>query len=125
MRSLITGGRGFVGQWLAAHLRELGDEVTVIDVEVDVTDPVALLAALTDAAPDAIYHLAAMTHVGKSWDEPLKVLQVNVMGTAVLLAAARQCGSDPGSSSPARRRSTGRSPTRPSCRCARTRPPPP
>jgi len=95
VRSLITGGRGFVGQWLAAHLRELGDEVVVIDMEVDVTDPVALLAALTDAAPDAIYHLAAMTHVGKSWDEPLRVLQVNVIGTAVLLAAARECGSDP------------------------------
>ncbi|MGO9027515.1 MAG: GDP-mannose 4,6-dehydratase [Acidimicrobiales bacterium] len=95
MRSLITGGRGFVGQWLAAHLRELGDDVFVVDVEVDVTDPVAVLAALTEAAPDAVYHLAALTHVGKSWDEPLKVLQVNVIGTAVLLAAARECGSDP------------------------------
>ncbi len=95
MRSLITGGRGFVGQWLASHLRELGDDVTVIDLEVDVTDPAAVLPALTDAAPDAIYHLAAMTHVGQSWDEPLKVLEVNVLGTAVVLAAARQCGTDP------------------------------
>ena len=95
MRSLITGGRGFVGQWLAAHLRSLGDEVVVIDLEVDVTDPAAVLAALTAAAPDAVYHLAAMTHVGESWDDPLKVLEVNVLGTAVLLAAARQCGSDP------------------------------
>ena len=95
MRSLITGGRGFVGNWLAAHLRSLGDEVTVIDLEVDVTDPAAVLPALTEAAPDAIYHLAAMTHVGQSWDEPLQVLQVNVLGTAVVLAAARQCGSDP------------------------------
>jgi GDP-4-dehydro-6-deoxy-D-mannose reductase len=33
--------------------------------------------------------------VGKSWDDPLQVLQVNVIGTAVLLAAARECGSDP------------------------------
>jgi len=95
VRSLITGGRGFVGNWLAAHLRSLGDEVTVIDLEVDVTDPAAVLPALTEAAPDAIYHLAAMTHVGQSWDEPLQVLQVNVLGTAVVLAAARQCGSDP------------------------------
>ena len=95
MRSLITGGRGFVGNWLAAHLRDVGDDVVVIDREVDVTDPQATLAALTEAAPEAIYHLAALTHVGRSWDEPLRVLEVNVIGTAVLLAAARQCGSDP------------------------------
>ena len=95
MRSLITGGRGFVGHWLADHLRELGDHVVVIDREVDVTDPTALLAAVAEAAPDAIYHLAALTHVGQSWDEPLRVLEVNVIGTGALLAAARQCGSDP------------------------------
>lgn len=90
MRSLITGGRGFVGQWLASHLREQGDDVVVVDLEVDVTDRAAVQAALVDAEPDAIYHLAAMTHVGQSWDEPLKVVEVNVMGTAVLLASARQ-----------------------------------
>jgi GDP-4-dehydro-6-deoxy-D-mannose reductase len=95
VRSLITGGRGFVGTWLADHLRQLGDQVVVIDREVDVTDPAALLAAVSDAAPDAIYHLAALTHVGQSWDEPLRVLEVNVIGTGVVLAAARQCGTDP------------------------------
>jgi GDP-4-dehydro-6-deoxy-D-mannose reductase len=95
VRSLITGGRGFVGHWLADHLREQGDHVVAIDQEVDVTDPAALLAAVTGAAPDAIYHLAALTHVGQSWDEPLRVLEVNVIGTAVLLAAARECGTDP------------------------------
>ena len=95
MRSLITGGRGFVGHWLADHLRDLGDEVVAIDQEVEITDPAALLAAMSEAAPDAVYHLAALTHVGQSWDEPLQVLQVNVVGTAAVLAAARQCGTDP------------------------------
>ena len=95
MRSLITGGRGFVGTWLADHLRSEGDEVVQIDQEVEITDPAALLDAVTAAAPDAIYHLAAMTHVGQSWDEPLRVLEVNVLGTGALLAAARQCGTDP------------------------------
>jgi GDP-4-dehydro-6-deoxy-D-mannose reductase len=95
VRSLITGGAGFVGHWLADHLRSLGDQVVAIDREVDVTDPSALLAAVSDARPDAIYHLAALTHVGESWDEPLRVLEVNVIGTAVLLAAARECGTDP------------------------------
>jgi len=84
-----------VGTWLADHLREQGDEVVAIDYEVDVTDPVVLLEAVTAAAPDAIYHLAALTHVGDSWKDPLQVLQVNVIGTAALLAAARQCGTDP------------------------------
>ena len=95
MRSLITGGRGFVGTWLADHLRSCGDDVVQIDQEVEITDPTALLAAVKDAAPDAIYHLAAMTHVGQSWDEPLRVLEVNVLGTGALLAAARECGTDP------------------------------
>ncbi len=95
MRSLITGGRGFVGHWLADHLRDLGDEVVAIDREVEITDPVALLEAMSAAAPDAVYHLAALTHVGQSWEEPLQVLEVNIIGTAAVLAAARQCGTDP------------------------------
>jgi len=95
VRSLITGGRGFVGHWLADHLRDLGDEVVAIDREVEITDPTALLEAMSAAVPDAVYHLAALTHVGQSWEEPLQVLEVNIMGTAAVLAAARQCGSDP------------------------------
>ncbi len=95
MRSLITGGRGFVGTWLAEFLRGIGDQVVQIDQEVEITDPAALLAAVSDAAPDAIYHLAAMTHVGQSWEEPLRVLEVNVLGTAALLGAARECGTEP------------------------------
>jgi len=95
VRSLITGGRGFVGTWLAEHLRSCGDDVVQIDQEVEITDPTALLVAVQAAAPDAIYHLAAMSHVGQSWDEPLRVLEVNVLGTGALLASARQCGTDP------------------------------
>ena len=41
MRALITGGKGFVGQWLAAHLKDRGDEVAVIDLETDVADGAA------------------------------------------------------------------------------------
>ncbi len=95
MRSLITGGRGFVGHWLGDYLRELGDQVVAIDQEVEITDPAALLTAMSDAAPDAVYHLAALANVGESWDDPLRVLEVNVIGTGAMLAAARQCGTDP------------------------------
>jgi GDP-4-dehydro-6-deoxy-D-mannose reductase len=89
MRALITGGKGFVGQWLAAHLKDRGDEVAVIDLETDVADGAAVRRVMHDVRPDAVYHLAAMTHVGESWEHPSQVLQVNVLGTAEILAAAR------------------------------------
>lgn len=90
MRALVTGGRGFVGRWLSRHLDEMGDDVTVVDTEVDVTDEHAVEAAMKACEPDVVYHLAARTHVGESWNEPLEVLRVNVLGTAAVLAAARR-----------------------------------
>jgi len=89
MRALITGGKGFVGQWLSAHLKDRGDEVAVIDLETDVADATAVGAVMADVRPQAVYHLAAMTHVGDSWEHPSQVLRVNVLGTAEILAAAR------------------------------------
>ena len=95
MRALITGGKGFVGHWLAAHLKDGGDEVAVIDLETDVADGAAVRRVMSDVVPDAIYHLAAMTHVGESWDDPSRVLRVNVLGTAEVLAAARTLPGSP------------------------------
>ena len=95
MRALITGGKGFVGQWLAAHLKDRGDEVAVIDIETDVADGAAVRRVMADVAPEAVYHLAAMTHVGESWENPGQVLRVNVLGTAEILAAARSIGGSP------------------------------
>ena len=95
MRALITGGRGFVGRWLAAHLREAGDDVVVVDTETDVTDEAAIDRAVSDARPDAVYHLAARSHVGESWRDPLDVLRVNVLGTAAVLAATRRARTIP------------------------------
>ena len=89
MRALITGGKGFVGHWLAAHLKDRGDEVVVIDIETDVADGAAVGRVMADVVPEAVYHLAAMTHVGESWEHPGQVLRVNVLGTAEILAAAR------------------------------------
>ena len=95
MRALITGGKGFVGQWLATHLKDSGDEVVIVDVETDVADGEALKKVFAEAQPEAIYHLAAMTHVGESWENPSEVLRVNVLGTAELLAAARTVPTNP------------------------------
>ena len=95
MRALITGGKGFVGQWLAAHLKDRGDEVAVIDIETDVADGGAVARVMADIVPEAVYHLAAMTHVGESWEHPGQVLRVNVLGTAEILAAARSIEGSP------------------------------
>jgi GDP-4-dehydro-6-deoxy-D-mannose reductase len=95
MRALITGGKGFVGQWLAAHLEESGDEPVVTDIETDITDGAALRKVIGEVSPEAVYHLAAMTHVGESWDNPSEVLKVNVLGTAEVLAAARSLTTQP------------------------------
>ena len=95
LRALITGGRGFVGGWLREHLEAEGDEVVAIDQEVEITDPAALRPVVAEAAPEMVYHLAARTHVGDSWDAPSEVLSVNVIGTAEVLAAARALPNDP------------------------------
>jgi len=91
VRALVTGGKGFVGTWLAAHLRAEGDEVVSIDHEVEITDAAAVRTAMLSAAPDVVYHLAALTHVGHSWSDPGEVFRVNALGTLSVLEAARSC----------------------------------
>lgn len=98
MRAFLTGASGFVGSYLSAHLKNSGDEVFTLDDKVDIGDQsaeAALSSALADTQPDVIYHLAALTHVGRSWDEPGATMQVNVMGTLSVLEAARQAESMP------------------------------
>ena len=96
MKALITGGRGFVGNYLRRHCEEAGDEVVAIDHNgeepVDITDREALHASLARHRPEVVYHLAALSHVGESWGDPTAVLRVNVEGTAHLLNASRAAG---------------------------------
>jgi GDP-4-dehydro-6-deoxy-D-mannose reductase len=95
VRAFVTGGQGFVGTWLQDHLRESGDDVVEADSQLDITDREGLGRALVDAAPDAVYHLAALTHVGQSWSEPEEVFRVNAGGTLNLMEAAHRCPSPP------------------------------
>ena len=96
MRSLVTGAFGFAGRYLVAHLRACGDEVFEMDrsgpLPVDVTDRSAVFEALAEQRPDAIYHLAAFTHVGDSWNDPLEVIRINVEGTLNVLDACNASG---------------------------------
>ena len=89
MRALVTGGSGFVGPWLQAHLTEAGDEVVSVGQEVDVTDAGAVAAAVAEVRPEAIYHLAGLAHVGRSWDDPAEYFLVNATGTLHVMEAAR------------------------------------
>ena len=85
MRAFVTGGGGFVGGFLRAHLIDCGDEV--FDPFVDVTDAGALADALADAQPDAVYHLAGQADVAKSWTDPASTFAVNAVGTLNLITA--------------------------------------
>lgn len=95
MRVLVTGSKGFVGQWLIAHLEEQGDEVIGLDAEVDITGAAGLREAVVTAAPHAICHLAALASVGASWGASEATYTVNTVGTANLLDAALACADRP------------------------------
>lgn len=71
----------------------MGDDVHVVADEIDIAEPGALSPKLAAAAPEVIYHLAALTHVGRSWEEPAETFRVNVLGTIELLEAVRALGS--------------------------------
>ncbi len=110
MRALITGYSGFVGPWLAHHLLAMGDAVTglvfgtdwrppafwgdrldaVRTRPCDVTDGQAIRAVLREERPEAIYHLAGISHVPTSWRRPALTVEVNVCGSINLFEAVRQ-----------------------------------
>ncbi len=108
MRVLVTGGAGYIGSVIAARLLERGDDVTVFDdlsrghraavapgarfVHGDVRDAGALKAALTGSSVEAIVHMAALAEVAESVEYPERYRDVNVGGTAAVLAAARGAG---------------------------------
>lgn len=96
MRALVTGGSGFVGRHLLAHLRECGDETSDLDrhgeYPVDVTDAEAVREAIEAARPEVVYHLAAVSHVGGSWSAPAQVFRVNAEGTLHVLRSWADAG---------------------------------
>jgi GDP-4-dehydro-6-deoxy-D-mannose reductase len=96
VRAFVTGGHGFVGRWLRAHLADAGDEVVAPDAdELDVTDLPAVAKHMADARPDAVYHLAGLASVAESWKHPDAALAVNAGGTLAVLEAARALDAPP------------------------------
>jgi GDP-4-dehydro-6-deoxy-D-mannose reductase len=90
VRVFVTGGGGFVGGHLTRHLISVGDHVTSVDKECDVTSAEEVARFLRAHEPDVIYHLAALTHVGDSWNDPVGFTRVNVLGTKNLLDVAHE-----------------------------------
>ncbi|MEU8569620.1 UDP-glucose 4-epimerase GalE [Streptomyces pathocidini] len=101
---LVTGGAGYVGSVVAAHLLEAGHAVTVLDdlstghregvpagaefIEGRIQDAARWL----DSSYDGVLHFAAFSQVGESVVHPEKYWRNNVGGTTELLAAMRDAG---------------------------------
>jgi nucleoside-diphosphate-sugar epimerase len=85
-RVLVTGGGGFIGTHLVAHLRRLGKSV-VAPSRGDGFDVLSSDFPLSDI--DHVFHLAAETGVVESWEDPVSFHQVNAHGTVRLLEQCR------------------------------------
>ncbi|MGZ6994175.1 MAG: GDP-mannose 4,6-dehydratase [Acidimicrobiia bacterium] len=96
MKVAVTGARGIVGPHLVDHLEACGDDVLPLDRHgpdsFDVTDADAVHARLSDARPDVVYHLAALSHVGESWKSPAASFRVNAEGTLNILRTCTDLG---------------------------------
>ena len=106
MKSVVTGGCGFIGSHVVDRLVERGDEVVVVDdlatgdiaclnagarlVGGSVLDAELLREAVEGA--DRIFHLAALPRVERSMEDPIGTHRVNVDGTLNVLEAARATG---------------------------------
>jgi GDP-4-dehydro-6-deoxy-D-mannose reductase len=86
MRTLVTGGDGFVGRHAIERLRLAG--VETVTFSGDIRDAARCRTQVRDAQPDSILHLAAIASVADAWRNPEAVSDVNVEGTRNLLAAA-------------------------------------
>jgi len=90
MRSFVTGGGGFAGRHLIAHLRELGEEpIAPPRTELDLLDAGAVAAAVRAARPQRVFHLAALPSVARSWRAPREALLENLAMTLHVLEAVR------------------------------------
>lgn len=109
MKALIIGAAGFVGGYLADHLRnECGWSVCVTKMpqetceiegvevyDLDILEKNAIEELFEIIAPDYIFHLAAQSSVAVSWKRPELTVDVNVKGCVNVLEAARELAKKP------------------------------
>ena len=114
MRALITGVNGMDGSHLADFLLQKGyivygmerrtsypnrlnskhleNKITFLNG--DLTDQNSLLRVIKESKPDEIYHLAAQSFVGESWNTPEQTGDVTGLGTLRMLEAIREYGEE-------------------------------
>jgi GDP-4-dehydro-6-deoxy-D-mannose reductase len=98
MRALVTGGNGFVGRYLVAHLRALGHTAISagrandgnVDFVFDLADLASIRATVAGANPEVVFHLAGQAFVPQATKRPLEAYDANAIGTARVFEALRE-----------------------------------
>ena len=109
MRALVTGGSGFLGHHIIRELLKQGIETTGYDIvppqqvkkKTPGKDPLTFRTGdildekgLADAMEgcDLVFHTAAIADIDEARRVPARTMEVNAVGTAHCLEAARRCG---------------------------------
>ncbi len=95
MKVLVTGASGMVGQNLVAYMKEKGVDTVPTDlsgweVSGDLLDKDFVFGKLASVDFDAIIHMAAITEIKKTVEDPKLAFEVNCMGSLNMLELARR-----------------------------------